>query len=103
MSAATITPTKPVRAARQAAPRPGSLCVVSIGAHFSAVMPLRKGLDLLEIMAGAKLVERNFCLGDRDKYFEREQIGPTELKMIDAYQVMPMRTKPAPKESGVKP
>jgi hypothetical protein len=103
MSAATLTPTKPVRAARKVEPKAGSLCVVNIGAHLSAVMPLRKGLDLLEIMAGATIVERNWGIGDRDEYFERKQIGPTELKMIDADQLMPLLAKPAPKESGVKP
>lgn len=105
MSAATLTPTKPVRAARQAAPKPGNVCIVHIGVHLSATMPLESGLQLVRIMAGAKIVERDFTNRhpSGEKYYEREQVGATELQIVEADQVTPLGAKPAPKESGVTP
>lgn len=100
MSAATITPTKPARAARKA----GGLCVVHLGVHFSAAMPIESGVQLMRIMASAKMVERDFGSHSRDRYVEREQAGATEMILVAADQVTPMRsTKPALKEIGVTP
>ena len=95
---------KIVRAARQAAPKPGNVCIVHIGVHLSATMPLEEGLQLVRIMASAKIVERDFTGHHRgEKYYETEQVGATELQIVEADQITPMRTHPAPKESGVQP
>lgn len=102
MSAATITPTKPVRAARQVAPKAGNVCIVHVGAHLSVAMPLESGLQLVRIMAGAMVVENKFNARS-EEYFESNQIGETVLVVIKADQIIPRVAKPAPKESGVKP
>lgn len=103
MSAATLTPTKTVRAARQAAPKPGSLCVVEIGVHLTFAMPLEQGLKLVQLLDGAKPVEVDLDTIHRNRYYERTLIGETRLQIIPAKDLILLRPKPAPKESGVQP
>lgn len=91
---------KIVRAARQAAPKTGSLCVVNIGSHLSVALPLRCGTDLVNILARAMVVEHKFNARN-EEYFESNQIGDTVLVVIKAEQIIPRPAKMAPKGSGV--
>lgn len=78
------------------------MCVVNIGAHISLALPMESGLLLVRLLSTAMIVERDFHSKEKH-FFEREQIGPTELEIIKAGQVAPLLAKPAPKESGVTP
>jgi len=102
MSAATITPTKTVRAARQADPKPGMLCVVRFGAYCTVLLPVEKGLQLVRILGDAKVVEDAFNLSGH-KYYERTMVGDLQLRIIDAEDFIQNRAQTSPKESGVTP
>lgn len=101
MSAATLTPPKPVRAARKSATKSGSLCVVEIGVHVTLALPLEQGLQLVRLLGGATPVKPDFSMPG--KYCERLLIGETRLQIIPPEGLILGLPKPAPKESGVKP